>query len=307
MIYTVTFNPCLDYYIRLSHFSEGELNRSTAEAIYPGGKGINVSIVLGNLGIGSRALGFLGGFSGQEIERRLKQHGSDTDFVWLKEGNSRINVKLQAEQETEINAAGPVIGKMEQDAFMKKIEQIQDGDILILSGNVPRSLSGNMYEKILTVISRKKIQVVADTTGEDLRMILGYHPFLVKPNHIELGELFGIKITEPEEAIHYAKKLQEEGAANVIVSMAEKGAVMVAQNKETYRMEAPAIKVCNSVGAGDSMVAGFVAEYERTKNLRQAFFMGVYTGSASAKTKWLCTRKEVEDLIAASPIRSRIE
>ncbi len=299
MIYTVTFNPCLDYYMHLERFLKGELNRTKKEVIYPGGKGINVSIVLGNLGIDSKALGFLGGFSGREIDRLLKEHGASTDFVWLKEGNSRINVKLKAEEETEINAMGPVILKEEQDAFMEKIKRLEDGDLLVLSGSVPGSLSENMYEEILQCIRGKKIRVVADTTGKDLWTILAYRPFLVKPNHIELGELFGKKITKQEEAIYYAKKLREEGALNVLVSMAGKGAVMVAENGKAYQMEAPLITVKNSVGAGDSMVAGFLAEYERSMDFERAFKMGVYTGSASAKTEWLCTKEEVKRLMEA--------
>lgn len=300
MIYTVTFNPCLDYYMQAEQFQKGELNRSIKEVIYPGGKGINVSVVLGNLGVSSRALGFLGGFSGREIERMLKEHGVSTDFVWLKEGNSRINVKLKAQEETEINAAGPAILKEEQEAFLEKVKAMEDGDMIVLSGNVPKSLSGDFYEDILKTLGGKQIAIVGDTTGKDLKTIISHRPFLVKPNHIELGELFGTKITERKEAIHYAKKLQEEGALNVLVSMAGKGAVMVTENKEVYETDAPDVVVLNSVGAGDSMVAGFLAEYEKSKDFKQAFLMGVYTGSASAGMDWLCTKEDVMRLRKAS-------
>lgn len=297
MIYTVTFNPALDYVVKLNKVVLGQVNRTQGEAIYYGGKGINVSIVLHNLGIPSKALGFVAGFTGKEIEDGVRKLGIDTDFIHLKEGLSRINVKIKAEEETEINSQGPCISNEEIDALYGKLKQLKAGDVLVLAGAIPSSLPSNMYESILESLSGKGIEVVVDATKDLLLKVLKYHPFLIKPNNYELGEMFGVELKTEKELEEYAGKLQDMGARNVLVSMAGDGAILVTEQKEVYRVGVPTGKVVNSVGAGDSMVAGFVASYSREQDYRKALLYGAATGSATAFSEGLAEQDMVEKLL----------
>ncbi|WP_031472376.1 1-phosphofructokinase [[Clostridium] aminophilum] len=298
MIYTVTFNPSLDYIIRVDDFRIGEVNRTSYEKILPGGKGINVSIVLKNLGHESTALGFAAGFTGREIERRLAEYGVKPDFIPLEEGFSRINVKMKSKEESEINGQGPKITEAAIEALFEKLDAMNGDDILVISGSIPNTLPSDMYERILARYQEKKIPVVVDATRDLLTRVLKFHPFLIKPNNHELGEIFGVELKTQEEVIPYAKKLQEMGARNVLISMAGEGAVFISEKGDELRSGAPKGKVVNSVGAGDSMVAGFLAGYlETSGDYRTAFRMGLSAGSSSAFSEELATRKEVEELL----------
>lgn len=297
MIFTVTFNPSLDYIIGLDFFREGEVNRSTWEHIYPGGKGINVSMVLKNLEIRNIALGFIGGFTGKEIQRRIKDFGCQTDFVKLKSGNSRINVKIKADRESEINGQGPDISKNELDQLFKKLDSIEKGDILVMAGSIPAALPEDTYESIMKFLKKREVKIVVDATGKLLLRVAKYRPFLIKPNNHELGEMFEVNLKSREDIIVYAKRLQEMGVQNVLVSMAGDGAILVDENSKIHEMKPPKGVVKNSVGAGDSMVAGFIAGYLKNQDLNEAFKMGVATGSASAFSEKLATKEEVMKLL----------
>lgn len=297
MIYTVTLNPSLDYIVSFSGFMPGRVNRTEQEVIFPGGKGINVSIVLQNLGVQSTALGFVGGFTGEEIKKRLDESKIKTQFIPVKEGMSRINVKLCSDEESEINGKGPNISTGDVEKLMKQLSQLEDGDVLVLAGSIPEGLPETMYRDILKNLSHKKVQIVVDATRDLLVKVLDYHPFLIKPNHHELGEIFGVELHTKDEVLHYAKKLQEMGARNVLVSMAGDGAVMVAEDGSTYESAAPKGVVVNSVGAGDSMVAGFLYGYQMEQSYKKAFYYGLCTGSASAFSQNLATRNAVEQLL----------
>jgi 1-phosphofructokinase len=299
MIYTVTFNPSLDYIVNVQNFRPGVVNRTATEKILPGGKGINVSIVLGNLGIDSCALGFVAGFTGDELMRRMEEFGCKTDFIRAREGITRINVKMMSGVEaTEINGQGPAITEDEIRQLEEKLEKLQKGDLLVISGSIPSCLPADMYEKLLHKVEGKSIHTVVDATGELLRKVLPYHPFLIKPNHHELGELYGVQITDKENVVKYAKKLQEEGARNVLVSMGGEGSVLVTEQGEVYKAEAIKGKVVNTVGAGDSMVAGFIAGYITGKgDMLDAFRTGQAAGSASAFSANLATKEEVDALL----------
>lgn len=297
MIYTVTFNPSLDYLVGMNRFSPGEVNRTESEFLLPGGKGLNVSMVLKNLGWESTALGFLAGFTGEEIKRRMEAMGCHTDFVWIYDGFSRINVKLKAKEESEINGQGPRIGEADLDQLYQKIGALRDGDILVLAGSIPAAMPDTAYSDIMKSLYRKGIRIVVDATRDLLMNVLPWEPYLVKPNHHELGEMFGVVLETKEEVIPYALKLKEKGAVNVLVSMAGKGAVLVDAYGTVHQSEAPRGTVINSVGAGDSMVAGFLAGYLEQENYEHAFFMGVATGSASAFSKNLAVKAEVEALL----------
>jgi len=293
MIFTVTFNPSLDYVVGLDFFHEGAVNRSEWEQLYPGGKGINVSMVLKNLDIRNIALGFIGGFTGNEIQRRVKEFGCDTDFVKLRSGNSRINVKIKADRESEINGQGPDISKKELGQLFNKLELIEKGDILVLAGSIPAALPEDSYENIMKFLENRGVKIVVDATGELLLRVVKYQPFLIKPNNHELGDMFGITLNGRDDIIIHAKRLQEMGARNVLVSMAGEGAILVDENGNIHEMKPPVGVVKNSVGAGDSMVAGFIAGYLNDQNYQEAFKMGVATGSASAFSETLATREEV--------------
>ena len=297
MIYTVTFNPSLDYIVRLDSFTAGEINRTHYEQVLGGGKGINVSIVLSNLGHKSTALGFIAGFTGDEITRQLEGFGVKQDFIRLTEGFSRINVKVKADKETEINGQGPDITPEAQQKLFEQLDQLKENDTLVLAGSIPNTLPDDIYQRIMERLSKKNIRIVVDATKNLLMNVMPYRPFLIKPNNHELGEMFGVVLKTDEEIIAHAKKLQEKGARNVLISMAGDGAIMLTEDGDIYRSEAPKGKLVNSVGAGDSMVAGFIAGYTETGSYDKAFFMGVATGSASAFSENLATRAEAEDLL----------
>lgn len=275
----------------------GDINHTKQEHIFCGGKGINVSIVLKALDWDSVALGFIAGFTGKEIEERVKQEGIITDFVSLAKGQSRINVKVKAETETEFNAQGPGIEKEEIDELFQKLEQIKDGDTLVLAGSIPASLPCDIYEDILHRLQPKKIRIIVDATKDLLKKVLRYHPFLIKPNHHELAELFGITITTPEEIIHYAKELQVLGAQNVLISMASKGAILVDEFGKVHTIGVPKGVVKNSVGAGDSMVAGFLAGYLRTSDYGMALELGTAAGSATAFSDGIATKEYITQML----------
>ncbi len=298
MIYTVTFNPALDYNVRLDTLNPGKINRVTFEQVLGGGKGINVSIVLGNLGHKSTAMGFLAGFTGKEIIRQLRTFNADEDFVQLDEGFSRINVKVKADIETEINGQGPKISDAKRDELFAKLSKLGAGDTLVISGSVPNTLPDDMYERTLEPLQGKGIRVVVDAEKGLLLKILKFNPWLIKPNNHELGDMFGVTLKTDEEIITYAKKLQEKGAQNVLISMAGDGAILLTAEGKSYKSAAPKGTLVNSIGAGDSMVAGFIAGYEESNgDYEKAFKMGVATGSASAFSENLATRPEVEALL----------
>lgn len=297
MIYTVTFNPSLDYIVKVNNFKLGAVNRTTREDIYAGGKGINVSIVLSNLGYKSKALGFTAGFTGNEIERRVNEKGIDSEFIKLNEGLSRINVKMKSNEESEINGNGPNITKEALDKLFSKLNTLESGDILVLAGSIPSSLPSDIYEKIMAFLKDKNIKIVVDATKDLLLNVLKYNPFLIKPNNHELGEMFNVELKNDDEIIHYGKKLLDMGAENVLISMAGDGAIFLSKNGEVFKSGVPKGVVKNSVGAGDSMVAGFIAGYLKESDLNKAFKMGVATGSASAFSEELATKDEVENLL----------
>ena len=299
MIYTVTFNPSLDYIITTDNLTVGEINRVTSELILSGGKGINVSTVLNHLGVENTALGFVAGFTGNEIENGFQKSGGKCDFIHLEKGLSRINVKIKAKEETEINGMGPEISEKELQQLFTQLDTLQAEDILILAGSVPTSLPQDIYQKIMARLQNKEIKIIVDATKDLLVNIMKYHPFLIKPNNHELGEIFGVKLKDKDEIINYAKKLQQMGdnQVNILVSMAGNGAIFVGANGEIYQTAAPKGTVVNSVGAGDSMVAGFTAGYLKHHSLEDAFYMGVATGSASAFSKYLATKEEVEKIL----------
>ena len=289
MIYTVTFNPSLDYIVRVEDLKLGEVNRVYYENILPGGKGINVSIVLKNLGHDNTALGFMAGFTGAEIASSMEKYGVNCDFINVAEGMSRINVKIKSNEESEINGLGPKITDADIEALYAKLDELKEGDYLVIAGSVPSTLPGDMYERIMGRLEGRGINIAVDAERDLLTRVLKYHPFVIKPNNHELGDIFGVKLTTKDEVVPYAKKLQEQGARNVLISMAGEGAVFVSEEGEVVKSEAPKGKVVNSVGAGDSMVAGFVAGYMKTHDYRAALNMGTAAGSATAFSDDLAT------------------
>lgn len=296
MIYTVTFNPSLDYIVAVEDFKLGATNRTSYEQMLAGGKGINVSYVLKNLGIHSTALGFLAGFVGEEIKRRIEKEGIHADFLMLERGVSRINVKIRNIDGTEINSMGPDIPAGQVQALMQKIDLLKKGDTLVLAGSIPKTLPNTIYMDIMSSLENRGVDIVVDATGELLMKVLPYHPFLIKPNNHELGEIFGKELKTREDVIPYAEQLQAKGARNVLVSMAGQGAVLLDENKTVHMSEAPRGKVVNAVGAGDSMVAGFLAGLMQSRDYEYAFHMGLSAGSASAFSENLATKEEVEAL-----------
>ena len=297
MIYTVTFNPSLDYIVRVNGFKAGVINRTFYEKILPGGKGINVSIVLSNFGHDSIALGFVAGFTGRDIEDLPKGFGCSTDFIRVREGFSRINVKMKSDEETEINGRGPLITEEDISRLYEKLDRLVSGDILIISGSVPGTLPQDVYERIMERLQGRNIRVIVDAEKGLLTRVLRFNPWLVKPNERELGEIYGVTLRTQDEVIPYAKRLQEEGARNVLISMAGEGAVFISENGDIFKSPAPKGTLVNSVGAGDSMVAGFVSGYLETGDFRNAFRMGLAAGSASAFSPDLATRPEAEALL----------
>ncbi|GAA0822828.1 1-phosphofructokinase [Clostridium tertium] len=297
MIYTITFNPALDYIVRVQDFKLGQVNRTSYEEVYAGGKGINVSIVLKNLDVENVALGYIAGFTGEEIENKIKAFGCNTDFIKLNNGMSRINVKLKSNEESEINGQGPSISDQDLEELYRKLELLREGDILVLAGSIPATLPKNIYEIIMERLSGKGIRFIVDATGELLLNVLKYKPFLIKPNHHELAELFNATIENEDDIVIYAKKLREMGAQNVLISRAGDGAIFVTEKDEIIKSDVPKGTLINSVGAGDSMVGGFIAGYLKNKNLEEAFKMGVATGSASAFSEGLATKEKVYELL----------
>lgn len=297
MIYTVTFNPAWDYIIHVNDFKTGEVNRTELEEIQFGGKGINVSTVLKNLGFENKALGFIAGFTGAAFEQGLKKCGINTDFIELSEGMTRINVKLKSNSETEINGQGPKITSEAIDKLFAKLDEIQNGDILVLAGSIPNTLSEDIYERIMERLQNKDIKIVVDATKDLLLNVLKYKPFLIKPNNHELGELFGHVLKTDDEIIECARELQKKGARNVLISMAGDGAILISEKDEIYKIGVPSGKVINSVGAGDSMVAGFIAGYLKTENFEEALKMGTAAGSATAFSLGLATKEKVDELL----------
>ena len=293
MIYTITFNPALDYIMLVPRCVEGEVNRTESEKIMAGGKGINVSIVLNNMGVENTALGFISGFTGGEIESILNKMGCKTDFIRLDNGFSRINVKIKSDKETEINGQGPHISDEAVKKLYEKLDTLSDGDTLVLAGSIPSTLPDSIYCEIMDYLKDKKLNIVVDATRDLLVNVLKYKPFLIKPNNHELGEIFGVELKTRDEVVPYAKKMQEMGARNVLVSMAGEGAVLADENGEVYESEAPKGKLVNSTGAGDSMVAGFLAGYMEKKDFLYAFKMGLSAGSASAFSEDLSTKEEI--------------
>ena len=294
MIYTVTFNPSLDYVVSLDGFALGRTNRTVEERLFPGGKGINVSLVLRELGLESTALGFTAGFVGQEIERRLEELGLRCDFIPLSSGCSRINVKLKDFDGTEINGMGPEIGIKEWERLSGRLEALGQGDVLVLAGSIPRSLPPTVYGDILGRLSGRGVLTAVDADGSLLTEALAHQPFLVKPNHHELGGIFGVEIRSREEALSYAKRLQTMGAKNVLVSMAGEGAVLADQNGESHQLPAPEGRLVNAVGARDSMVAGFLAGWLRTGEFGCALRMGLSAGSATAFSEGLAAGDRIQ-------------
>ena len=296
MIYTVTFNPSLDYIVSVNDFQLGLTNRTDSELILPGGKGINVSTILMNLGIDSTAFGFAAGFTGEEIIREVEAMGIRSDFIKIDSGISRINLKLKNIDGTEINGSGPEISEEKIEELSRKLDILGEGDILVLAGSIPASMPADMYSTIMERLQHKNVTFIVDATKDLLINVLKYKPFLIKPNNHELGELFDVKLTTREEVIPYGKKLQKQGARNVLISMAGEGAVLVAEDGSVYEAPAPKGTLVNAVGAGDSMVAGFTAGWIEKKDYRHAFYMGVSAGSASAFSEYLATKEEIMDL-----------
>lgn len=297
MIYTVTFNPSLDYIVSVRNFEEGSVNRASDEMILPGGKGINVSIVLNNLGMESHLLGFIAGFTGKEIERMVSDDGCISEFIKVDNGLSRINVKMRSEKESEINGIGPAISNSEMTQLLDKLDKLKEGDVLVLAGSIPASIPDTIYYDIMKMLSDRKIMIVVDATKDLLLNVLPLHPFLIKPNKQELAEMMNLENLSKEDIVKNAFELQKRGAGNVLVSMAGEGAILVTEDGKVYSSEAHKGKVVNSVGAGDSMVAGFIYGYLKNKDYKEAFETGLCAGSASAFSENLATREQVEELL----------
>lgn len=296
MIYTVTFNPSLDYIVSVKDFKLGLTNRTDSELMLPGGKGINVSIVLKNLEIDNTALGFVAGFTGKEVVKRLEKFGVKNGFLEIPEGFTRINVKLKSIDGTEINGQGPSISEEKIEQLMTRLDEMGEGDVLFLSGSIPASMPDDTYQKIMERLKDKGVLISVDATQELLLKVLPYHPFLIKPNNHELGEIFGVELRTRESVVPYGKKLQEKGAENVLISMAGEGAVLIASDGQVYDAPAPKGILKNGVGAGDSMVAGFMAGWLERKEYRHAFHMGVAAGSASAFSEQLAVKEEIDQV-----------
>lgn len=296
MVYTVTFNPAIDYVIYTDEMKIGTVNRAENEKIYFGGKGINVSIILNELGIKSEALGFVAGFTGEAIEKGMAKGGIKTDFVHLDEGFSRINVKIRSSSETELNGQGPKVPEEKINALFKKFDKIQDGDTIVLAGSIPSSLPLDIYEKILKILQNKNVRTIVDATGDLLMNVLKYKPFLIKPNNFELGEIFGVTLKTIEDISDCALKLKEMGAVNVLISMAGDGALLVDEDGKIHVCGVCKGNVKNSVGAGDSMVAGFIAGCEK-KSYEYALKLGTAAGGATAFSEGLAQKELIYSLL----------
>lgn len=295
MVYTITLNPALDYVLKVDELRYDDINRASAEAIYYGGKGINVSVILTRLGIENKALGFVAGFTGKKLEDMLIEDGIDCDFNYLKNRHTRINVKIKADTELDVNANGPDISEEEIDELVKKLDSINQGDYLVLAGSIPNNLPDDIYERILQRLDNKGINFVVDATGDLLKNVLKYKPFLVKPNHHELGDMFGVQINTDDEIVKYAKKLQELGAKNVLVSRAKDGAMLIDELGGANKIGNLEGRLVNSVGCGDSMVAGFVAGCIARNDYAYALKLGSACGNATAFSSALATKEEIEN------------
>lgn len=297
MIYTVTFNPALDYLMYVSELQSDDINRTEKEQLFYGGKGINVSVILTRLGVKNKALGFLAGFSGRQLENMLNADSIENDFVYLKKGYTRINVKIKSKKEIDINACGPEITADDIQELFKKIENLEKDDCLVLAGSIPKSLPDNIYEKILDKLNGKGIDFVVDATGDLLKNVLKYKPFMIKPNHHELGEIFSTEIKTLDEIKKYGKMLQDMGARNVLISRGKDGAALLDENGEIHTMGNVPGKIVSSVGCGDSMVAGFLAGYYQTKDYAYALKLGSACGNATAFSSSLATKEEIEKML----------
>ena len=303
MVYTVTFNPALDYVMNVKNLNTKDINRSSGEDLFFGGKGINVSVILSRLDIDNTALGFLAGFSGNKLEQMLKDEKIKTDFVYLKKGYTRINVKIKYSAELDINAQGPEIDADETEQLLSIVDNLEDNDILVLAGSIPKSVSSNIYEQILKKLSDRQIKFIVDATGDLLLNVLKYRPFMIKPNHHELSDLFGVEIKELVDIIKYAKLLQERGARNVLVSRGKDGAALIDETGKVHTMGIVPGKPVSSVGCGDSMVAGFIAGYLKSCDYSVALKMGSACANATAFSKSLASREEIEKMINNEHLR----
>ena len=297
MIYTVTLNPSIDYIVRLDSFVSGITNRTTSEDYYYGGKGINVSCVLAEMDIDSTAYGFIAGFTGKAIENGIRNDSIITDFIKLRHGLSRINIKIKAGEETEINCQGPHIDDSELERLLQKIDRIANGDTLVIAGSIPNTMPDDVYERMLERISRKDVKIVVDATKQLLVNSLKYKPFLIKPNRQELSEIFGTEVKTEEDIEKYAKELQKMGAKNVLISLGGEGAMLIDENGEKHKAGVLKEKVINTVGSGDSMVAGFVAGYEKEHSYPYALKLGSVCGNATAFLSGLATREKIDELL----------
>lgn len=297
MIYTVTLNPSIDYVIKVDKLTTGKINRVNEEHVYPGGKGINVTRILKNLDNDNIALGFVSGFTGDYIINSLQELNLKSDFIKVKEGFTRINVKVKSEEETEINGQGPKISEEELNQFYKVIDKLVDGDILILSGSIPSCLDERLYESIMKKVEDRDIKVIVDATKNLLLNVLKYKPFLIKPNNHELAEMFNVELNSTDDVVFYARKLKEMGAQNVLISMGKDGALLVTENDEVFASSVAKGEVVNSVGAGDSMVAGFVAGYLKSNSYEEALRLGAASGGATAFSSDLATREFIDKLV----------
>ncbi|WP_235070247.1 1-phosphofructokinase [Turicibacter sp. TJ11] len=299
MIYTVTLNPSIDYVVNMDQLVEGTVNRISTENFYAGGKGINVSQILNQHNIDNKALGFVSGFTGEFIKQSLEEKGIQTDFISLSSGYSRINMKVKTKtDETEINGAGPTISQEAIDSLYRQLDELKSGDTLVLAGSIPSSLPDDFYEQIMKYIEKKQIKVIVDATKNLLLNVLKYHPFLIKPNHHEIAEMFDVTISSLEDLLHYGERLKEMGAKNVLISMGGEGAVLLTESGEVYRSNVPKGTVKNSVGAGDSMVAGFIAGYQKTGRYDEALRLGAASGSATAFSSDVATREYIDQLVS---------
>ena len=297
MIYTVTLNPSIDYVIKVDKLTTGNINRVNEEHVYPGGKGINVTRILKSLDNDNIALGFVSGFTGDYIINSLQELNLKSDFIKVKEGFTRINVKVKSEEETEINGQGPKISEEELNQFYKVIDKLVDGDILILSGSIPSCLDERLYESIMKKVEDRDIKVIVDATKNLLLNVLKYKPFLIKPNNHELAEMFNVELNSTEDVVFYARKLKEMGAQNVLISMGKEGALLVTENDEVFASSVAKGEVVNSVGAGDSMVAGFIAGYLKSNSYEEALRLGAASGGATAFSSDLATREFIDKLV----------
>ena len=298
MIYTVTFNPALDYVMNVPNLNSKDVNRTESEQLYYGGKGINVSVILSRLGVKNKALGFLAGFSGKQLDSMLKSDNIHTDFVYLGRGYTRINVKIKSEQSIDINAQGPNISTEDIEKLMEKLEQIKEGDGLVLAGSIPKTLPNDIYEKILKRLDGRGINFAVDATGDLLLNVLKYKPFLIKPNHHELGDIFAVEIKTDEDIAYYGKKLQAMGAKNVLVSRGKDGAALLDESGELRTIGNAPGKIISAVGCGDSMVAGFLAGWEQKKDYAYALRLGSACGNATAFSETLANKQEIENMLS---------